>query len=106
MCVRAHVRIFVSYTYMDYNNDMKKRYNITLEEGTWQQLEDIAKAKGIMYLGQPSRSAVIEKFVAGYAKKKEQPVDSQAQPDTIKEEIPAVQTSRPVRAVPKPAKKK
>ncbi len=84
---------------------MKKNYTVTLEEITWQQLEEIAIKKNLAYRGRPSRSEVIERLVAAYAKK-EQPVDSKAQTTTVEDETPAVQTIRPVRAVPKPDKKK
>jgi hypothetical protein len=88
-----------------YNESMKKEHLITLEETTWQQLEDIARDKKLMYRGRLSRAAVIEKLVAAYMKKKEQPVDNKAQTQTVEDTTLAVQNHRPVRAVPKPDKK-
>ena len=74
-----------------------KTRTLRLSDEAWDALLTRAKRRGLR-----GRAQLLEELL----KKKEQPVDSQAQPDTIKEEIPAVQTSRPVRAVPKPAKKK
>lgn len=44
---------------------MKKNYTITLEEGTWRRLEEMAQEQDATYRGRLSRSAVIEQLVRG-----------------------------------------
>lgn len=70
---------------------------LRLSDEAWSTL--LVKAKKNGYRG---RAEYLEQLLT---KKKEQPVDDKAQTETIEDETPAVQTIRPVRAVPKPDKK-
>lgn len=44
---------------------MKRNYTITLDDGVWQKLEDMASEQGLAYRGRLSRAAVIEQLVRG-----------------------------------------